>query len=68
MGAPMAWHLLAAGHELWVYNRTQAKAQWLIDAWAMWCATPAEVAAASDIVCTIIGMPEDVREVYLWDV
>ena len=30
MGAPMAGHLVRAGHEVTVYNRTRAKA----DAWA----------------------------------
>ena len=31
---------------------------------ATWCDTPAAVAAASEVIFTIVGFPQDVREVY----
>jgi 3-hydroxyisobutyrate dehydrogenase len=65
MGASMAGHLQAAGHDLRVYTRTRSKAQTLLDNGAVWCDTPKEVAADSEIVFTIVGFPADVREVYL---
>ncbi|MBW2016026.1 MAG: NAD(P)-dependent oxidoreductase, partial [Deltaproteobacteria bacterium] len=65
MGAPMAGHLQAAGHELFIFNRTRKKAESLLDGGARWCESPAEVAARSEAVFTIIGFPEDVEAVYL---
>ena len=44
MGAPMAGHLRAAGHELFVNTRSAAP-QALLDAGASVCKTPGEVAA-----------------------
>jgi 3-hydroxyisobutyrate dehydrogenase len=64
MGAPMAGHLLAAGYSLTVFNRTRARADALLQKGARWAATPAEVARESDIVFTIVGFPEDVRQTY----
>jgi len=65
MGRAMAGHLLAAGHELRVFTRTQERAAGLVDAGARWCASPAEAAGAADIVATMVGYPADVREVVL---
>jgi len=65
MGASMAAHLLAAGHELTVTSRTRGKAQALLDAGATWAETPAAVAARSDVVFTMVGYPDDVRAVML---
>ncbi|KRK48793.1 NAD(P)-dependent oxidoreductase [Secundilactobacillus kimchicus] len=64
MGAAMASHLLAAGHEVVVYNRTKQRATGLIEQGAKWRETPAAVAADSDVVFSIVGYPKDVREVY----
>jgi 3-hydroxyisobutyrate dehydrogenase len=64
MGAPMAGHLLRAGHALTVSNRTKARAQPLLDAGAAWADSPAAVAAAADIVITIVGFPADVEQTY----
>ena len=60
----MAGHLLAAGHALHVHNRTRGKAQPLVDRGATWHDTPADVAAASDVVITMLGLPSDVEQVY----
>jgi 3-hydroxyisobutyrate dehydrogenase len=67
MGASMAARLAAAGYPLHVYNRTRAKAEPLIAAGASWHATPKALAEASDVVITIVGMPDDVRGLYLGD-
>lgn len=64
MGASMAGHLLAAGYPLHVFNRTRSKAEALLAAGAVWGDSPEAVAAAAEIVITIVGMPTDVEEVY----
>ena len=65
MGAAMAGHLMDAGFELSVYNRTKSKAQALIDRGARWCSTVGELAAGQDVVITIVGYPKDVEQIYL---
>jgi 3-hydroxyisobutyrate dehydrogenase len=65
MGAAMCGHLLAAGHPVTVFTRTRERAQATLDAGAEWADSPAAVAAASDVVFTIVGFPSDVREVVL---
>ena len=65
MGASMAGHLQAAGHELYIFNRTRGKAEPLLKNGAKWCESPAEVAANSEIVFTIVALPVDVEEVYM---
>lgn len=64
MGFPMAGHLANAGHEVCVYNRTQAKAE-------LWCktyngrlaATPAEAATGADFIFTCVGNDDDLLSV-----
>jgi 3-hydroxyisobutyrate dehydrogenase len=65
MGVSMCGHLMAAGYEATVFNRTRAKSKPLVDRGAKEAATPAEVAATSDVTFTIVGYPHDVREVTL---
>jgi len=65
MGASMAGHVLRAGYPLTVFNRTRAKAESLLTAGATWASTPSDVARQSDIICTIVGLPADVRQVFL---
>jgi 3-hydroxyisobutyrate dehydrogenase len=65
MGLSMCGHLQAKGYPVTVYSRTKSKAQPLIDHGAAWADTPAGVAAASDVIFTIVGLPSDVRSVYL---
>jgi 3-hydroxyisobutyrate dehydrogenase len=67
MGASMARHLLSAGHPLYIYNRTRAKAAALLEAGASWCDEPGLVAERSTSVITMIGMPADVEAIYLGD-
>ncbi len=67
MGASMCGHLLTAGYGLTVYSRTRDKARTLIEKGAAWADTPKAVAQNSDIVFSMVGFPEDVREVILGD-
>lgn len=64
MGAPMAGHLLAAGHEVVGYNRTLEKAQaWAAQHRARWTASAAEAADGCDALVLCVGRDEDVRQV-----
>jgi 3-hydroxyisobutyrate dehydrogenase len=65
MGSAMAGHLLRAGYPLTVTSRTRDRAKELLDAGADWADTPAELAATSDVVFSMVGFPADVREVLL---
>jgi 3-hydroxyisobutyrate dehydrogenase len=65
MGASMAGHLLEAGYELCLTTRSQDKADHLVAAGAVWADRPADVAAASEIVFSMVGYPADVRHVIL---
>lgn len=65
MGRSMAGHLLAAGYEVHVYTRTKSKADSLLEQGATWQHTPAQLAAASNVIITMVGYPHDVEQVYL---
>ena len=65
MGRPMCGHLLARGFAVTVHTRTRAKAEPLLASGAAWAATPRDVAAASNVVFTMLGFPDDVRGVLL---
>ena len=64
MGAPMCGHLMEGGHSVTVFNRTKSKMAALLDRGASPANTPADLAAASDVVFTIVGYPVDVEETY----
>ncbi|NWG21745.1 MAG: NAD(P)-dependent oxidoreductase [Chloroflexi bacterium] len=64
MGQAMAGRLLAAGFPLTVYNRTPSRADALLDGGAAWAATPAELAARSDIIFTILTDDAAVEQVF----
>src|SRR2546426_5310588 len=64
MGLSMCGHLLAKGHTVTVFNRTRTKAQPLLDKGAAWTNSPRVVAENSDVVFTMVGFPQDVRDVY----
>jgi 3-hydroxyisobutyrate dehydrogenase len=65
MGSSMCGHLLDAGFSATVYNRTKAKAEKLLARGAQWADCPQAVAAAADVIFTIVGYPADVRSVIL---
>jgi predicted dinucleotide-binding enzyme len=65
MGLSMCNHLLTKGYKVKTYSRTKAKAQPLLDSGATWAESSMAVAEQSDAIFTMVGFPEDVREVYL---
>lgn len=65
MGVAIAGHLMDAGYELTVYNRTKEKAQPLLDRGATWASTPAAAARDAHVVFTMVGYPKDVEDLYL---
>lgn len=65
MGESMAGHLLKAGHDLYVYNRTKSKADRIVAEGATWCEDVKSIARQCDLIFTIIGVPADVESVYL---
>jgi len=68
MGYPMAGHLVAAGHDVRVFNRTTAKAEaWAEQHGGTACATPAEAATGADFVAICVGGDDDVRAVFYGD-
>lgn len=65
MGAPMAGHLQRAGYQVRAYNRTPEKAIALKETGIIPCDTLAQAVAGADFVFTIVGYPQDVKQVYL---
>ena len=63
MGAPMAKHLLEAGHDIYGYNRTPKKAK-ALEPDIKFCDDIKTCIKDVDIVFTIVGYPSDVKEVY----
>ena len=68
MGYPMAGHLALAGHDVTVYNRSEAKAKaWTSEFKGKSAATPKAAAAGCDIVFCCVGNDDDLRSVVLGD-
>jgi 3-hydroxyisobutyrate dehydrogenase-like beta-hydroxyacid dehydrogenase len=66
MGFPMAGHLAKAGHQVTVYNRTEAKAQaWATQNGGAYSSSPQEATSGAEIVFTCVGNDDDVRQVVL---
>ena len=63
MGSSVVRRLLAAGHQVTVWNRTPEKAEPLLEAGARWAETPRAVAEASEIVFTMVTNTAAVRAV-----
>ena len=66
MGLPMGHNLLKAGFPLVVWNRTSSRGDSLVAAGAKLGASPREVAAAADVLLTIVSDPPALEEV-LWN-
>ena len=58
MGGQMANRFLEKGHSVTGYNRTKAKAQWLIDKGMKWADSPRAVAEVTDIVLSMVTNSE----------
>ncbi len=67
MGHSMCGHLIEAGYQATVYNRTREKTKGLADRGATVVDSPKAVTENSDVVFTIVGFPADVRQVILGD-
>ena len=65
MGSPMVHNLLNAGYEVAVYTRTKSKAETVLDAGALWIDRISDLAEYADILCTMVGYPEDLEAVVL---
>lgn len=66
MGFPMAGHLLHAGCQVTVYNRTASKAQaWVEKFGGKAVTTPREAAQDADVVFTCVSNDNDLRSVLL---
>ncbi|WP_404711209.1 NAD(P)-dependent oxidoreductase [Sphingomonas sp. MMS24-J13] len=66
MGAPMAGHLAAKGHDVTVYNRTPEKADaWVTRHGGKSAPTPAAAAEGADAVFSCVGADADLAEVTL---
>src|SRR5579863_1012715 len=65
MGHPMGANLLKAGHELTVWNRTASRGISLVGQGAKRAATPRDLAAASEVILTIVSDPPALESV-LW--
>ena len=63
MGGRMVERLLAAGHSVTGWNRTRAKAAWLIDKGMAWASSPREVAERSEFVLSMVTDTNALRAV-----
>ena len=63
MGAPMAGHLLKAGHRVAVWNRTRSKAEPLAAQGARVASSPADAAKGAEFTFVCVGDTPDVEEV-----
>ena len=62
MGTPMAGHLIAAGHTVFISTRSKVPDE-LAKSAAIICASPAEVAKQADIIITMVPDTPDVEKV-----
>jgi 3-hydroxyisobutyrate dehydrogenase-like beta-hydroxyacid dehydrogenase len=67
MGSAIAGRLLDTGHTLWVWNRTQERADPLVARGAEWAATPPEAVREAEVTFTSLSDDEAVRQVVLGD-
>ena len=66
MGYPMAGHLKRAGHDVTVFNRTEARAlKWVGEYGGASAATPAEAVKDVEIAFCCVGRDSDLRQVTL---
>ena len=65
MGKPMSKNLVKAGYELVVYNRSQAKADELVEMGAIRALSPAEVAEQCEVIITMLPNSPQVRAIAL---
>ena len=59
----MVCNLLQAGYEVAVYTRTKSKAGTVLNAGAQWIDQITDLAGYADILCTMVGYPDDLQTV-----
>ena len=64
MGEPMCQHLMNAGYSMSVTTRSKEKANAILENGAQWCGSAMEVCQQSDIVFTMVGIEQEVADVY----
>ncbi|APX72021.1 NAD(P)-dependent oxidoreductase [Companilactobacillus allii] len=67
MGTGIINNLLKANYPVNIYTRTESKAEPLLKEGAKWFASPKIVAENSDIIFSMVGFPQDVKDVYFKD-
>jgi 3-hydroxyisobutyrate dehydrogenase-like beta-hydroxyacid dehydrogenase len=67
MGLPMAGHLLQAGHDLTVYNRTRSRAEGLAKQGARVAGSPREAATGVEVLITMLADDAAVEDVLFGD-
>lgn len=63
MGGRMARRFMERGHSVTGYNRTKAKAEWLIGAGMQWADTPREVAEKTEIIFSMVTNTKAVQAI-----
>ena len=63
MGSRMVYRLLNEGHTVTGYNRTRAKAQWLIDRGMKWADSARAVASACEITLSMVTNSAALEEI-----
>ena len=64
MGQAIGGRLLGLGHTLHVWNRTEARAQPLLAAGALWAASPQALAEQADVVISLLTNEDAIESVY----
>jgi 3-hydroxyisobutyrate dehydrogenase-like beta-hydroxyacid dehydrogenase len=63
MGSEMVNRLLGKGHRVTGYNRTRAKAEWLVEKGMKWADSPRAVSAAADITFSMVTNSEALQAI-----
>jgi 3-hydroxyisobutyrate dehydrogenase/glyoxylate/succinic semialdehyde reductase len=67
MGSRMAGNLLKNNYKLYIHNRTEEKAESLIQNGSVFCKTAAELGSSCDVVFTMLSEPEIVKKIVFGD-
>jgi 3-hydroxyisobutyrate dehydrogenase len=63
MGGQMVSRLLGKGHRVTGYNRTRAKAEWLVERGMEWAGSPREVAERADVIFAMVANSDALQAV-----
>ena len=67
MGEPMCSHLMAADYPVYVFTRSKEKAERVLNEGANWCGVPADITEKCDVIFSMVGSEQEVRDVYFSD-